>query len=102
MTTRHGLTLLEVLLAAALLAMVVATCLPLAATTPASVPLRADPQLVRIAMATPIVTPPNASIERFESTIEGEINGTWVVIVSGDRFALVWTPADSGPVEDRP
>lgn len=102
MTTRHGLSLLEVLLAAALLAMVVAACLPLMVTTPASAPLRTDPQLVRIAMATPIVTPPNASVERFESTIEGEINGTWVVIVSCDRFAMVWTPADPGPAEDRP
>lgn len=102
MTTRSGLSVLEVLLAAALLAMIVAACLPLMAPTPAGVPLRADPQLVRIAMATPIATPPNASVERFDSTVEGEINGTWVVIVSGDRFALVWTPADPSPAEDRP
>ncbi len=102
MTKRPGLTLLEVLLAAALLAMVVAACLPLLTSVPPLVPLRPDPQLRRLAEATPTILPPNASIERFDSTVGNEIRGAWVVIVSGDRSSLVWIPQDLGVTETMP
>lgn len=102
MTTRAAFSLLETLLAAALLAMVVAACLPLLTRPAAASPLRPDPDLARFANPASNVLPPNLTIEQSPSTVAGEIDGTWVTIRAGDRIALTWIPAQPISVEGTP
>ncbi len=93
MTDRAAFSLLETLLAAAILAMVVAACLPLLTSPAAAVPLRPDPDLARFASPASSVLPPNITIDQSPSTIAGDIEGAWVTVRAGDRIALTWIPA---------
>lgn len=85
-------TLLETLLAAALLAMVVGACVPVLTPGPPLPTLRADPALALVAISTPPLAPPNTAIARTESRVAGEIRGVWVTVVNADGFAIVWRP----------
>lgn len=93
MTTRAAFSLLETLFAAALLAIVVAACLPLLTHSAAAAPLRPDPDLARFADPASSVLPPNLTIDRSPSTVAGEIEGSWVTVRAGDRIGLIWIPA---------
>jgi len=102
MTNRPAFSLLETLLAAAILAMVVAACLPLLTSPTAALPLRPDPDLARFANPASSVLPPNLSIEQSPSTVAGEIEGSWVTVRAGDRIALAWIPTQPISVEGTP
>lgn len=93
MTARAAFSLLETLLAAAILAMVVAACLPLLTQPAAALPLRPDPDLARFANPATSVVPPNLTIDHSPSAVAGEIEGSWVTVRAGDRIALTWIPA---------
>lgn len=92
MSRRPSFSLLETLLAAAILALVVAACLPLLTGSPRQTPLRSDPDLGRYARTDAEVSPPNLSVERSVSTVASDIEGAWIVVRSADRIALTWIP----------
>ncbi len=98
--TRPAFSLLETLLAAALLALVVAACLPLLVRSPAPAPVRPDAGLLRFAAAPDLPDAPNLGIERSPSVLAGGIEGTWVVVRVGDRVAVAWVPAEPTDAED--
>lgn len=100
--SRPSFSLLETLLAAAILALVVAVCLPLLTGSPGQTPLRPDPDLGRYARTDAEVSPPNLSVERSVSTVGGNIEGSWVVVRSADRIALAWIPTHPTPRESAP
>lgn len=102
MTTRAAFSLLETLFAAALLAIVVAACLPLLTRPTAALPLRPDPDLARYADPASRVLPPNLTVEQSPSTVAGEIEGSWVTVHAGDRIALAWIPTQPISVEGTP
>lgn len=103
MTARAAFSLLETLLAAAILAMVVAACLPLlTSSATAAAPLRPGPELARYAEQASTILSPNLTIEQSPSTVAREIQGTWVTIRAGDRIALTWIPAQPISVEGTP
>ena len=102
MIERRGFSLLECLLAAAILAMVVAACLPLISTPVRAERVRPDPDLGRIASEATPVAPPNGVIERFGSDVADGIPGSWIVIEVGDRVWLAWRPAEEGVSEGEP
>lgn len=93
MTCRRAFSLLETLLAAVILALVVAFCLPLLTGSHRQVPLRTDPGLERYIRTRTEISPPNLIIERSASNIAGEIEGTWIIVRASDRIALGWIPA---------
>jgi hypothetical protein len=94
MSSRPAFSLLETLLAAAILAMVVAACLPLLTRSPASASVRPDPGLARYAHTPAASLPPNLTTEQSASTVAGEIEGTWITVRAGDRITLAWIPTD--------
>lgn len=97
---RPGFSLLEVLVAAALLGLVVVACLPMFRPSTAAARLAPDRRMADFVLSKQPVTPPNATIDRFESVAGENIRGQWVVISAPAGFAIVWreldAPKDSG------
>lgn len=102
MTRRRSFTLLEVMLAAALLALVVVACLPMVSSNAAAPKRTPDPRLSAFVGAGEDAAPPNARIDRFPSSVGAEIKGDWVVVSVGDRFAVVWVAERPRPTEGNP
>jgi prepilin-type N-terminal cleavage/methylation domain-containing protein len=85
MSKPRAFTLLEVLLAAALLALVVAVCLPLIKTPPA------PPQPV---LEDPLTFPDDPDVQivtqRFDADVGTKIQGEWILIEAPHGMAIVW------------
>lgn len=81
----RAFTLLEVLLAAALLALVVAVCLPLMRVQPDT----PQPVLVE-ALTIPEDPLPQSVIHRTDADVGSEIQGEWIIIEMPHGLGLVW------------
>ena len=90
----RGFSLLEVLIAAALLGLVVAACLPMLRSSEIMPRTFPDRQLTELVRSDQVLTPPNAAVERFESHAGDEIEGEWIVVTTLTGFAVVWRAAD--------
>ncbi|MEM9373745.1 MAG: prepilin-type N-terminal cleavage/methylation domain-containing protein [Planctomycetota bacterium] len=86
---RRGLTLLEVLLAAVLLAAIAVACLPLL-RPPSNAPLiQRNAALDEIAGNTNEL-PPADSVAEFDASIGERTEGRWRVIVTDNRYGIAW------------
>ncbi len=85
MSKPRAFTLLEVLLAAALLALVVAACLPLIKSP------TAPPQPM---LQDPLTFPDDPDVQiithRFDADVGTEIQGEWILIEASHGMGLVW------------
>lgn len=90
---KRAFSLLEVLVAAALLGLVVAACLPMLRPTAPGARVSPDRRLTDLIRSDGPVAPPNATIEQFESRLDHEIDGVWIVIRTPAGYAAVWREA---------
>ncbi len=92
----RAFTLVEVLLATILLAALVIACLPMMRSPGPIVAIPTyDPRLAELAVRSAKNLPPPGQLQRFNSTVGEAINGSWVVVQSGDRYTVVWVKNES-------
>lgn len=91
----RAFTLVEVLLAAVLLAALVTACLPMMRSPgPIATGPTYDPRLTDLVVRSTNGFPLR-QLQRFDSTVGEAINGSWVVVQSGNQFTVVWVKNES-------
>ena len=91
MNNPRGFTLLEVLLAAALLALVAAACLPLVR----GIPTPAEPALADTHTTTNDIDTLRI-VQRSDADIGEHIRGQWLVVDSPEGIQVVWRRTTEG------
>ena len=95
----RAVTLLEVLLASSLLAMVAAACVPLLSVRTRDSQLKADASLARSLRP---VDEAAMTVMRYGSHIAGEIEGEWLVVVTDGRVGVGWMPVGPSTIGGLP